>query len=297
MSPVARKKVVQRMEEAFGLSQRRACELAGQHRSVQRYESCRSEDPELLSRLKSLADERPRFGYRRLGILLGREGLKVNHKRLYRIYAKEGLAVRKKRKRRVSTAPRQQIAKAEKPLDGWSMDFMTDGLSNGRAIRLFNVVDDVSKVSVAIEVDFSMPSRRVCRLLDQAIEEWGKPNFIRADNGPEFRSKALDAWAYQRGILLEFIDPGRPTQNGFIESFNGRVREECLNLHWFESLGDARKKLAAWRTDYNHVRPHTSLGGLAPLQFLHAEGKALGPCPQRPMPLQPKSGPLQPLNQ
>ena len=233
---------------------------------------------------------------RRLGILLGREGLQVNHKRLYRIYAKEGLAVRKKRRRRVSTAPRQQIAKAQRPMEGWSMDFMADNLADGRSIRLLNVVDDVSKACIAMEVDFSMPSRRVSRVLDRAMQTWGKPSFIRVDNGPEFTSKALDAWAYTQGIQLEFIQPGKPTQNGFVESFNGRVREECLNQHWFRTLDEARRVLASWREDYNHERPHTSLDGMAPIEFLHGEEKALGPSPLRPLPLHVGGIPKIPTN-
>lgn len=235
--------------------------------STYRYRSCRQEPAGLRERLLELAAERPRFGYRRLHVLLVREGWAVNHKRIQRMYGEEKLAVRRKRRKRVAQTARRPKILPEGPNERWSMDFMTDSLATGRGFRTFNVVDDFTRECVAIEVDTSLSGERVTRVLDQVIERRGKPQSLVMDNGPEFAGRALDAWAYERGIQLDFIRPGKPIENCFVESFNGKFRDECLNQHWFTSLYDARLEIEAWRLDYNLVRPHSSLGQLPPAVF------------------------------
>lgn len=264
VGPEARRHVVTYLREKHQLSERRACGLAGLWRSVNRYESRRTEPEGFRNRMVELAAARPRFGYQRLHVLLRREGFRVNHKLTYRIYKEERLQVRRKRRKRVAAAPRQPKAVPERPHQRWSMDFMSDALMDGRSIRLLNVVDDCSRICVAIEVAQSISGEYVGRVLDRAAARYGWPEEIVVDNGPEFTSKALDQWAWQRGIRLRFIQPGKPVQNAFVESFNGKCREECLNETWFTSLDDARRVIAAWREDYNTTRPHRSLGNLTP---------------------------------
>ena len=270
VTPAGRRQLVEHFRVDFGMSERRACGLAGQPRSTHRYRRVRPNDAALRTRLRELASERPRFGYRRLGILLRREGDVVNHKRVYRIYRSEGLIVRKKRRRRISQANRMIEPAATKPNDCWSMDFISDRLNDGRALRVFAVVDDHSKLSPTIEVDLSLPAVRILRALDRAIELRGKPCAVRTDNGPEFASHAFDAWAYRHGIEHRFIRPGKPVENAYAESFNSRVRDECLNLHCFESPSHARELLDDWLTDYNELRPHTALGGRSPNEYLQS---------------------------
>lgn len=218
----------------------------------------------------AIARERPRFGYRRLYVRLRREGLMVNHKRVYRLYRAEGLAVRKRKRKRINATQRQPHALPTRPNQRWSMDFVSDGLGNGRRFRTLNVVDDFSRECLAIEADFSLPGARVVRVLDQLIEVRGKPEAIVIDNGPEFAGRALDAWAYERGVALLFIRPGKPIENAFIESFNGRFRDECLNQHWFLSMKHARALISAWKEDYNTVRPHSALGNMPPAEYLQS---------------------------
>lgn len=255
------------MQEAHNLSQRRGCVLLGLHRSVAQYTKKRQDPPELIKRLKELAVERPRFGYRRLHILLVREGWRINRKKVLRIYRTLGLQVRRKKRRQVARPSRKPMIPPQLINEAWSMDFMSDALVDGRSFRVFNVVDDLSREAVAMEVDFSLPARRVIRALEQAIEEHGKPHRIMMDNGPEFTSNELDAWAYQQGIELHFITPGRPSENAMVESFNARVREECLNEHCFFSIREARDIIENWHTDFNTVRPHSSLNDLTPQEF------------------------------
>lgn len=252
----------------FGMSERRACRALGVHRSTMRYRSRRPDDARLRARLRELAAVRRRFGYRRLGVLLRREGHEVNHKRLFRVYREEGLAVRRRRRKRLAVERAPRPAPPRAPTERWSMDFMRDTLADGRVFRLLNIVDDFSRECMAIEVDTSLPSLRVARVLDRLALTVGLPREIVVDNGPEFISNVLDAWAHRRGVKLLFIRPGKPIENAFVESFNGRVRDECLNENWFLSLGDARSILADWRRDYNETRPHTSLGGIAPREFV-----------------------------
>jgi putative transposase len=224
----------------------------------------------LRQRLRRLALERPRFGYRRLGVLLAREGVQANHKLVYRLYRLEGLMVRRKRRKRLVRGARISIQTPQRRDERWSMDFVSDCIAGGRPIRALTLVDDYSRECLAIEVDTSLGGVRVRRVLEQVIVERGRPEAIVVDNGPEFRGRVLAAWSEERRVRLEFIEPGKPSQNAFIESFNGRLREECLNANWFLSLADARRKITAWRKDYNEQRPHSSLGYLPPSQFAQA---------------------------
>ena len=193
------------------------------------------------------------------------------------MYCEESLKVRKKRRKRVAAAPRDAVQHATRPHERWSMDFMSDTLMNGRSIRVLNVVDDYTRLCTAMEADASMSGERVTRVLDQAGARYGWPRTIVVDNGPEFTSRALDTWAYERGVKLHFIQPGKPVQNAFVESFNGKVREECLNENWFTSLESARELLRSWRTDYNEVRPHESLGWKTPAEYAKSVPAPAGP--------------------
>jgi putative transposase len=255
------------MREAQGLSERRACQLVGMTRSSCRYAVRRQEPAGLRDRLRELAQERRRFGYRRLTVLLRREGWPVNHKRVYRLYREEGLGVRRRKRKRIGAVERQPLAIPTQPNQRWSMDFITDALSEGRKFRSLNIVDDFNRECLAAEVDTSLTGTRVVRVLERLQELRGLPQILVMDNGPEFAGQALDVWAYDQGVRLHFIEPGKPVQNAFIESFNGKMRDECLNEHWFLSLGEARETIEAWRRDYNEVRPHTSLGNRTPQEF------------------------------
>lgn len=250
-----------------GLSERRACGLAGLGRSSYRYPRPGPDESELRKRLKELAAEHRRYGYRRLTVLLRREGAMVNHKRVYRLYREEGLGVRRRKRKRIGAAERQPLTVPAGPNQRWSMDFISDGLGDGRKFRSLNIVDDYSRECVAVEVDTSIPGGRVVRVLERLRERRGLPGVLVTDNGPEFAGQALDVWAYQQGVKLHFIEPGKPVQNAFIESFNGKMRDECLNEHWFGTLAEARQTIEAWRRDYNEVRPHSSLGNRTPQEF------------------------------
>jgi len=263
------------MKAAQGeLSERRACGLVGIERSSFRYEGQGQEDADLRTRLQELAQERRRFGYRRLTVLLRREGWPVNHKRVYRLYREEGLGVRRRKRKRMGAVERQPLTIPTRGNERWSMDFVSDALTDGRKFRSLNIVDDYNRECLAAEVDTSIPGARVVRVLERLGERRGLPEVLVTDNGPESAGQALDVWAYQRGVRLRFIDPGKPVQNAFIESFNGKMRDECLNEHWFISLTEARQTIEAWRRDYNEVRPHSSLGNRTPQEFT-ARGAAL----------------------
>ena len=267
VKPAARREAAAWLRERYSWSVRRACRVVELPESTYRYKSQQREPEGLRKRLLELAAERPRFGYRRLHLLLVREGWNVNHKRIQRMYREERLAVRRKKRKRVAVASRRPAALPSKPVERWSMDFVSDSLATGRVFPVLNVVDDFSREHVAVEVDTSLSGARVARVLDRAIAAYGKPLRIVVDNGPEFTSRALDQWAYNRGIELDFIRPGKPIENCFVESFNGKFRDECLNQHWFTSLSDAQAKIQDWRDDFNHVRPHSSLGNLPPAEF------------------------------
>ena len=205
----------------------------------------------------------------------------MNHKRIYRVYRAEGLMVRRRKRKRLARTKRQPIAVPTNQNERWSMDFTADTLASGRSFRTLNIVDDCSRECPAIEVATSLPGQRVTRVLDRLAETRGVPDCIVIDNGPEFAGKALDAWAYRHGVNLHFIRPGKPVDNAYIESFNGKFRDECLNEHWFTDIEDARTKIETWRQDYNTVRPHSSLGNLTPHEYVMRRGFYSGGSPLR----------------
>jgi putative transposase len=257
--------MIRYLGEEWAMSERHGCGLTNVCRATVRYKARSSEDGAVRARLLELAALRKRFGYRRLGLLLRREGMVVNHKRVYRLYREERLSLRRRKRKRLTSEGRGPGGPASGPDEVWSLDFMSDALAPGRRLKLLTVVDTFSRESLAIEVDTSISGERVARVLDRIIAERGaQPEEIVMDNGPEMTSRALDQWAYERGVRLRFIAPGKPVQNCFIESFNGRLRDECLNQHWFRNLSDARQIVEEWRLDYNQVRPHSALGGLSP---------------------------------
>jgi putative transposase len=222
----------------------------------------------LKVRLRELAEERRRWGYRRLHVLLQREGWTVNSKRVYRIYVEQKLMVRRrKRRRRICAQARVLLAAPMRANETWTMDFLQDALASGRKVRTLSIEDAYTREMLAIEVDTSLPSLRVVRVLEKLRQQRALPVRIVIDNGTEFTAKALDQWAYEHKVTLHFITPGRPMENGYIESFHGKFREECLNEHWFLNLDDARETIESWRIDYNRVRPHSSLGYLTPEEF------------------------------
>ena len=252
---------------AAGFSQRRACRLLGLWRSTYRYEGEGLDDGNLRERLRALANQRRRFGYRRLIILLRREGVADNHKRIERVYREEGLQVRRRKRKRMARARQNPSRVASCPNQRWSMDFVSDVIADGCRIRALAIVDECTRESLAIEVDTSLPGERVVRVIEKVVEQRGLPSEIISDNGPEFTGLVMDRWAYERGVQLSFIQPGKPTQNAYIESFNGKLRDECLNENWFVSLRDARQRIESWRRDYNEVRPHSSLGHRTPSEY------------------------------
>ena len=250
------------------MSERHACRLMGLGRSTHRYRARKVDrDSALRTRLKELAARRMRFGYRRLTAMLLREGMPANHKRVYRLYREEGLAMRIRQRRRIRWNGVATSPAATRPNERWSMDFVSDCVSTGKVIRMLTIVDDCTRECPAIEIDTSLGGLRVRRVLDRIATERGLPEAIVLDNGPEFRGRALAAWSAERGVRLEFIQPGKPVQNAYAESFNGRLRDECLNANWFTSLSDARRKIETWRQDYNQQRPHSSLDYLSPAEF------------------------------
>ena len=267
MTCPARREAARWVRNELGLSERRTCGLLRISASSLRYRSRREVMPELRERLLALARERPRYGYRRLHVLLRREGYQVNHKRIHRLYRREGLMVRRRLRKRIAAGTRVPLPIPSRPDERWSIDFMSDQLADGRVFRTLNIVDDFTRQCLAIEVDTSLSGGRVVRVLERLCAEHGRPRTLVMDNGPELTSKALDAWAYRAGVDLRFIQPGKPVQNAYVESFNGKFRDECLNEHWFASLEEAREVIEEWRQDYNQVRPHSSLGDLTPEQF------------------------------
>ena len=264
VGPAVKRAAVAHLQAELGLSERRACRLVGADRKMIRYRSCRPADTELRAKLRDLANLRRRFGYRRLFVLLRRDGEPSGINRIYRLYREEGLAVRKRRARRKAVGTRAPILVEARPNARWSLDFVHDQLACGRRFRILNVVDDVTRECLAAIPDTSISGRRVARELGDLIERRGRPEMIVSDNGTELTSNAILTFAAERGIEWHYIAPGKPMQNGFVESFNGRLRDECLNEHLFPSLRHARHLIAAWRDDYNHHRPHSSLDGLTP---------------------------------
>ncbi len=260
------------MKQEYAFSERRACRLMMLAVTTYRYRSQRTDEP-LRTKLVQLAGEKPRFGYRRLHVLLARSGERVNHKRLHRIYCEAGLRIRRKKRKHCVREGKPLLARTAANQE-WALDFAHDAVACGRAIRVLSVVDAYTRECLALEVDTSFASRRVTRVLEQIVSERGVPQAIRCDNGPELTSRHFLAWCVERQIELLHIQPGRPTQNARIESFHGRLREECLVMSWFQNLFDARRKIAAWRKEYNEERPHSSLGYKTPKEF--AEAQAAG---------------------
>jgi putative transposase len=251
--------------EQFPMTERRACKLVGLDRSSYRYEPRRDHNVELRQELVSVARQKPRYGYRRWHALLSKRGFAVSAQRVYRVYKAEGLMVRRLRRRRLSrVAVASNLVRSNQE---WALDFVADALATGRGIRALTVVDAFTRENLSLEVDTSLSSRRVTRALEAVIERRGMPEAIRCDNGPELTSRHFLSWCEERKIQLIHIQPGRPMQNGHIESFNGRLRDECLNANWFHNLADARAKIKAWRDEYNGERPHSSLGYRTPNEF------------------------------
>jgi putative transposase len=248
------------------ISERRACRLVGFSRSAAWYRPRGRNDAALRARLRKLAEEYPRYGYPTLHGMLRFEGLVTNPKRTYRLYREEGLQIRTKRRKKL-VRPRIPMAVPDRANERWSMDFVSDQLATGRRLRVLNVVDDFTRECVLQVVDFSISGERVARAFDQLAVSRPLPAVLVCDNGPEFSSKAMFFWARTQGVRLHFIQPGKPTQNAFVESFNGKFRDYCLNLHWFASLDDARSTISDWHNHYNHVRPHRSLQHKPPAVF------------------------------
>jgi putative transposase len=263
--------VVAHVQAAHGVSERRSCVVLGVDRSSIRYVSHQPDQTALMLRIRDLAATQTRYGYFRIYILLRREGWFVNHKRVYRLYRQDGLSLWLERPRRnVSAANRERQPAASAANEMWSMDFVSDALFDGRRLRALTVVDAFTREALAIDVDQGIKGEQVVEAMTRIAYTRGAPKTIRVDNGPEFISKALDRWAYENGVTLDFSRPSKPTDNAFVESFNGRLRDECLNAHWFLSLADARAKIEAWRRDYNESRPHMSLGWLTPVEYAAA---------------------------
>jgi putative transposase len=260
--------MVEYLQAGYSVSTRRACAVVQLGRSTHYYRSRVDPQTALRVRLRDLAESRVQYGYRRLHVLLRREGWHVNAKRVYRLYDQEGLALRTKRPRRRKSA----VARVAQPEpvrrnQVWSMDFVSDELGFGRRFRVLTLVDHFTRESPALEIGVGIGGRRVAEVLSRLALTHGLPDVIQVDNGPEFTSKALDQWAYENGVRLDFIRPGRPVENAFIESFNASLRKECLNVHWFQTLEEARLEIEQWRREYNEDRPHSSLGDLTPLEY------------------------------
>ena len=277
VTPVARREAAAHLGEAYAVSQRRACQAIGADRSSVRYRSRRADDGHIRARLREIAAVRRRFGYRRLHVLLRREGLALNHKKLRRLYAEERLQVRRRGGRKRALGTRAPLILPQGPNQRWSLDFLHDELSDGRRFRILPVVDDFTRECLALVADTSLSGLRVGRELDALLAQRGRPTACVSDNGTEFTSMAILRWSQQTRVEWHYIAPGKPQQNAFIESFNGRLRDEFLNETLFISLAHARAALAAWKHDYNTVRPHSSIGNLAPAHY----AKLSAPASQR----------------
>lgn len=267
VTPAAKREAIALLQERLEVSERRACTMIGICRMTVRYRSRRPDDSRLRERMRALADERRRFGYRRLHILLRREGYVVNHKRLFRLYREERLMVRRRGGRKRAMGTRAPMILPLQPNDRWSLDFVSDQLVDGRRFRILTVVDDCTRECLALVADTSLSGMRVARELDQLMTMRGKPGTIVSDNGTELTSNAILTWADESRVGWHYIAPGKPMQNGLCESFNGRLRDELLNETLFRSLPHARDALETWRRDYNIDRPHSRLGWLTPAAY------------------------------
>jgi putative transposase len=275
MKPARRRRLVDEVRADWKVSVRRACATILIATSLYHYKSKRGEQAELKARIREIAQTRVRYGYRRVHVLLRREGWAVNPKRIYRLYKEMGLQLRNKApKRRVKAKLRDGRADATQSNQVWAMDFVHDQLATGRKIRVLTVVDTFSRFSPAVDPRFSYRGEDVVATLERACRTLGYPKAIRVDQGSEFISRDLDLWAYQKGVELDFSRPGKPTDNAYIESFNGKFRAECLNAHWFLSLDDARAKMEDWRRDYNTVRPHSAIGNKPPISLMNGSSAA-----------------------
>jgi len=305
VGPQAEREAVRVAREEGKLSERRACGLIGMNRGSWRYQQKERNDTALRNRLRELAGERPRFGYRRLYRMLRREKENgtakwvVNHKRVYPLYREDGLAMRGRKGKRFRAEARIPLELPARANQMWTMDFTRDSLASGRKFRTLNLMDAYTREALWIEVDNSLPGLRVVRVLEKVAQERGLPEAIQVDNGPEFISRVVDQWAYANGVALHFIDPGKPVQNAFIESFNGKFRDECLNQNWHTSLEDARRIIETWRVDYNTVRPHSSLGYQTPEEYAAqvAARPASPPTPVVSLPLAWEQTDMQELTQ
>jgi putative transposase len=264
--------LVSEIRQRHELSEKRACGLIGITRWINRYQSRRDGQLELRMRLRDLAGSRVRYGYRRLTVLLRREGWAVNAKRVYRIYREEGLQVRTAKRAKRAAHTRVPLPQPVRANQRWSMDFVNDRFSDGRWFRILTVVDQYTRECLCVYADRSQTGEKVVEQMKRLVKLRGAPESITTDNGSEFAGQAMDGWAHQAGVKLDFIRPGRPVQNGYIESFNGRLRDECLNGEIFFGLVDAREKLDRWRRDYNEKRPHTALGDRTPEEFSRTLG-------------------------
>jgi len=284
VTPGARREAVAHLRADHAVSERRACLVIGADRTSVRYRRRRGDDGAVRARLRALAAERRRFGYRRLHVLLGREGIRLNHKKLRRLYGLERLQVRRRGGRKRAVGTRAPMTLPEGPNQRWSLDFVSDTLTDGRRLRILAVVDDFTRECLCLVVDTSLSGKRVARELDAIIARRGPPLMVVSDNGTELTSLAILQWSQDRKVDWHYIAPGKPQQNAFVESFNGRLRDECLNETLFTSLTDARTVLAAWQHDYNEVRPHSALGGQTPAAF------SLPSCSPASRPLRVASG-------
>lgn len=275
-----RRTAVAYVRTTAGVPERRACRFLGVHRALVRYRSRRPPDTALRTKLRTLAEEHDRWGCPRLAWRLRRDGWADNYKRIERIYRSEGLHLSRRRRRKRGATRRGPIPPPTGPDELWSMDFIRDTLgSSGRVFRALTIVDDCTRESPAIETDHSLPGARVVAVLERLAQAGRVPKAIIVDNGPEFRGQDLDEWARTRGVALQFIDPGKPVQNAYIESFNGRLRDECLNRHWFLTLADARAEIEAFRRHYNEARPHGALAGRTPNEYAAEIKRTMTPLP------------------
>lgn len=258
------------MAERFGLSQRRVCRLLTLDRNTLRYCSRCQDDAALRTRIREIAESKRRYGCPRIYVRLRREGWRVNHKKVERLYYRnEGLSLRRRRRKKAAAVPRVALPQPTQPGRCYAMDFVHDRLVTGRRFKCLTMTDPHSKEVPVIEVDVSIGGARVCRILDRLFLTRPLPETLILDNGPEFAGTALDAWAVQHGVHLHFIQPGKPVQNAFIESFNGKFRDECLNEHWFLTLQEAQLVIEAWRREYNEERTHSSIGDVTPMEFIN----------------------------
>ncbi|WP_145923318.1 IS3-like element ISSpma3 family transposase [Sphingopyxis macrogoltabida] len=267
VTPAVQREAVAHLQACHGMSERRACRVTGADRKSMRYRSQRGDDAEVREKLRELAQQRRRFGYRRLHILLRREGVMINRKKTQRLYREEGLMVRRRRNRRRAIGARAPAPVLALPNQRWSLDFVHDQMASGRRFRVLNIVDDVTRECLRAVPDTSISGRRVVRELSDLIEERGRPGMIVSDNGTELTSNAVLAWCGEVGVEWHYIAPGKPMQNGYVESFNGRMRDELLNETLFLDLDHARTVIAAWAEDYNQSRPHSALGYETPAAF------------------------------